>query len=102
MYWEDADYSMRAKKAGLKAYYYPHAHIWHKNAGSSDVGSSLQEYFMTRNRLWFGMEYAPFRTKFALLREAFRRYRSTETAKWVKLGIRDWFKRRMGKGSWEA
>ena len=71
MYYEDIDYSMKVRSKGLKAYYYPQAFIWHKNASSSGrPGSPLHVYYQTRNRLYFGIKYAPFRTKKSLLLES--------------------------------
>ncbi len=56
VYMEDVEYSIRAKRHGYVAVYYPGAVIWHKNAGSSDgSGSRLQQYYQTRNRLFLGL-----------------------------------------------
>jgi len=71
-YLEDVDFCLRAKRAGYKLLYVPQSVVWHKNAGSSGVGSGLHQYYMTRNRLLVGMRYASLRTKFALTREAWR------------------------------
>lgn len=68
-YLEDLDFCLRAKRAGYKLMYVPGSVVWHKNAGSSGVGSAIHQYYMTRNRLLVGMRYAPLRTKIALLRE---------------------------------
>lgn len=72
LYLEDMDFCVRAKKAGFKIIYEPEAVIWHKNAASAGgSGSSLQEYFITRNRLLFAFKYAKLRVKFAVLRQIF-------------------------------
>jgi len=72
-YLEDMDLSMRVKKYGWKILYVPTSILWHKNAGStSRPGNDFHQYYMTRNRLLFGLMYASTRTKFALIREAFR------------------------------
>lgn len=71
-YMEDLDFCLRAKRAGYKLLYVPQSIVWHKNAGSSGVGSQLHQYYMTRNRLLIGMRYAPLRTKIALLKEGVR------------------------------
>ena len=97
LYFEDADFSERVKKAGYKIMYEPKAIIWHKNAQSTGAGSNLQTYFQTRNRLLFGLSYAPIRTKLALFRESLRlilvgRY-------WQKRGIMDFYLGRFGRGS---
>lgn len=71
-YLEDVDFCLRAKHAGYKLLYVPRSIVWHKNAGSSGVGSDTHQYYMTRNRLIVGFRYAPSRTKLALVREAVR------------------------------
>src|SRR3989344_1691721 len=65
MYLEDVELSMRMKKKGWKIYYLPKAKLWHKVAQSSGIGNDLNDYFITRNRLLFGMKYARLRTRFA-------------------------------------
>lgn len=73
LYLEDLDFCLRAQKAGYKIMYTPSSVLWHANAGSSArPGNPLHEYYFTRNRLLLGFRWAPIRTKFALLREAFR------------------------------
>ena len=99
MYLEDADLSQRLKKKGWEVIYTPKTKIWHKVAQSSGIGSNLNDYFITRNRLLFGMRYAKCRTKFALVRESFKLL--TIGRKWQKLGVRDFYLGRFGKGSWK-
>jgi GT2 family glycosyltransferase len=73
MYYEDFDYCMKAKEKGFIVAYAPKSKLWHKNSGSTGrPGNNLHEYYLTRNRLVIGFKYAPFRTKFALFREAIR------------------------------
>ncbi|MEX2012947.1 MAG: glycosyltransferase family 2 protein, partial [Candidatus Levyibacteriota bacterium] len=73
LYYEDNDLSQRSKKKGFKIVYSPKSVIWHKNAGSAGgSGSHLQDYYITRNRMVFGMKYAPLRSKVALIRESMR------------------------------
>ncbi|MFC1625709.1 glycosyltransferase family 2 protein [Patescibacteria group bacterium] len=97
-YMEDADHAQRLKKAGWEVLYSPKGHLWHKVSQSSGIGSELNDYFLTRNRMLFGMEHASLRTKFALLRESIKLLLIGR--KWQKIGIRDYFLRRLGKGSW--
>lgn len=97
LYYEDADLSERIKRAGYKIIYTPAAIVWHKNAESSGVGSDLHDYYISRNRLLFGMTYAPIRTKLALLRESLGLLRTGRP--WQKKGIRDFYLRNFGRGS---
>jgi hypothetical protein len=96
LYWEDADFATRARLAGFKLIYQPKAKIWHKSSGSSGSGSHLHDYYLTRNRLMFGFKYASFKTKFALIRESFRKLISGRPGE--KKGIVDYYLRRWGKG----
>lgn len=98
-YMEDADHAQRLKKAGYRVLYAPKGWLWHKVSQSSGIGSTLNDYFLSRNRLVFGMRYASFRTKFALLRESIKHLLAGRT--WQKKGVRDFYLGRLGKGSWE-
>lgn len=99
LYLEDLDFNARVKRAGFKIIYEPRAVIWHKNAQSSGVGSGLHDYFFTRNRLLFGFEYAPFRTKLALARESVKLLFTGSD--WKRRGVLDFYLRKLGKGSWK-
>lgn len=56
LYWDDTDWSVRARNAGFRLVYVPGARIWHKEAVSSGKKkNSVQEYYVTRNRSWFVM-----------------------------------------------
>jgi GT2 family glycosyltransferase len=73
LYLEDVDYSLRIKKCGYRLLYYPKSVIWHLNAKSSGrPGNRIHEYYLTRNRLYTGLKYAPNRTKISLIREGIR------------------------------
>lgn len=98
MYKEDEDLAMRMKKNGWKIVYEPKAILWHKVAQSSGIGSNLNDYFISRNRLMFGFKYASLRTKFALMRESIRLF--IFGRHWQAVGIRDFYLRKFGKGSW--
>jgi len=98
LYLEDLDFCQRAKRGGFKILYVPEAKIWHFNAGSSEVGGPLHDYFFTRNRMFFGMKYASARAKIALLRESVRLLRNGR--EWQKRGILDFYLRKFGRGTW--
>lgn len=69
LYYEDADYCLRAKREKINLYYDPSIVIWHKNAQSTGgSGSKLHQKYQEKNRLKFGLKYAPMRTKFHLIK----------------------------------
>lgn len=100
MYLEDVDLCRRAREADFGVMYAPKGYLWHKVARSSGIGSDLNDYFLTRNRLLFGVKYAPLRAKFALLREAFKFLFLGR--KWQRLGVIDFFLGRYGRGSFKT
>lgn len=98
LYYEDSDFSVRAKKAKYKIYYVPSSVVWHKNAGSTGgSGSRLQDYYITRNRMYFGIKFASTRSKIALLREGLRNILTGR--EWQRAGSIDYFLGRMGKST---
>lgn len=100
LYYEDADFNQRVKKAGFDIYYVPSASLIHVNAASTGgSGSVLQDYYLTRNRLLFGIKYAPFRSKIALIRESIKLLKSGRD--WQKKGIIDFYLGKFGKGSYK-
>lgn len=98
-YVEDADLSQRVKKAGWRVLYTPHAKLWHKVGQTFGIGSEKNDYYITRNRMLFGLKYARLRTKIAIFRESLRLL--LKGRKWQKIGIRDFYLARFGKGSWK-
>ena len=74
LYYEDSDFCFRAKRAGFKVLFVPKALVYHENAQSTGLGSPLQDYYITRNRMLFASKFLPLRTRFALLREALRNF----------------------------
>ena len=51
--YEEADFCIRAKKAGFKIKYCPTARIWHKVSASIGRESPMKIYFLTKNRMIF-------------------------------------------------
>ena len=69
LFYEDADYCARAVRAGMKLWYDPSIVLWHKSGQStSGAASSFQQKYLDKNRLKFGLTYAPWRTKIHLLK----------------------------------
>lgn len=98
LYYEDADLNERIKKAGYKICYVPKAILIHVNAASTGgAGNVLHDYFLTRNKMLFGMTYAPLRTRIALIRESFRLLRNGRP--FQKLAIWDFYLHKFNKGT---
>lgn len=98
LYFEENDFCQRARKEGFKLFYTPKSFIWHLNAGSSAPGSGLHDYFLTRNRLLFGMKWAPLKSKIALIKESLKLLKNGR--EWQRIGVRDFYLGKFGKGSW--
>jgi len=99
MYLEDVDLCHRIKLAGYKLLFDPKIKLWHKVGRASAIGSPLNDYFITRNRLYFGSKYARPRTRFALFREAIRKIFTGTPAQ--KKAITDYFTGKMGWGTFK-
>jgi len=98
LYFEDVDLSVRLKRGGFGIFFEPQGIIWHKVARSSGIGSDLNDYFISRNRLLFGFKYAPVRVKGALLKESVKFL--VKGRPWQKQGVKDFYLGRLGLGSW--
>lgn len=69
LFYEDADYGERCKRLGIKLLYNPNIVLWHKVSQSTGgSGSTLHKKYQEKNRLVFGLKYAPWRTKFHLIK----------------------------------
>lgn len=69
LYYEDADFCERSRRKGLRLLYDPKIILWHKVSQSTGgSGSALHKKYQEKNRLVFGLKYAPWRTKFHLLK----------------------------------
>jgi GT2 family glycosyltransferase len=99
LYWEDADFSQRAKRAGFRVVYFPKTSIWHKvSASTGGSGSPSNDYFLIRNRFYFALRYADLRAKFAVLRDTLRL--AIRGREWQKKGAIDALLGIKGIGAW--
>jgi len=107
LYWEEADWCMRAKKAGFKLLYVPKGKIWHKiSASSNSKKNPMIEYYFTRNRSWFIMHHGTILEKLGYVFYLFfcsavvktitlvLYYRDTNRCKYLLKGLRDGIRRR--------
>lgn len=59
LYWEDADWGVRARRKGYKLLYCPKSKVWHKEGGTSGGINPLTDYYWTRNGLAFTKKFYP-------------------------------------------
>lgn len=98
MYLEDVDFCHRAKLANFTLACIPKSIIWHVNSGSTKGPGHLQNYFITRNRIYFASKFAKLRTKFAIFRESLKfLFKSS----WQRQAVLDFYLKKMNKGSWK-
>lgn len=96
LYYEDADLNMRLKKSGFTIMRDDEAIIWHKNGGSSQgSGSDLQNFYLSRNRLFFFFKYGKLRVKLRTLKLALNFYFKGNRVE--KMAARNFLLRRFGK-----
>ncbi len=73
LYLEDVDLSIRIQEAGYSLGLCAESIVWHANAGSSGgSGSSIHQYYQTRNRALFFWSYGTIRQKLTIMRWAAR------------------------------
>lgn len=71
MYYEDSDYSVRARKTAIEIRYEPSIKLWHKNAQSTGgSGSDFHVKMMNKSHFRFAMKHAPWRTKLHVLKNS--------------------------------
>lgn len=108
LYYEDADFLVRARRAGVRIVYEPRALLFHDESASVGTGA-LRVYYSTRNRLYFmkkhcsGRGFALFLGYFIAGRIVYA-LRYLATGEWrnlraMTLGITDFWRNRMGRAA---
>ncbi len=108
LYWEDVDWGLRAKRAGLKNRVVPSSRIWHKiSVSSGGMESLVRVYHKTRSRLLLARLHAPEllpRLHCAIARDiAWLLLRSNDLNRFRKAraymaAVRDYHRKETGKG----
>ncbi len=98
MYYEDADFCVRAKNTGFPLIHVSIAGISHNETTSLGRGSFLHQYYLARNHLLFVERNAPTGVKLhELMRLPKTIWEHLNRKEWGALvGIRDYFLRRFG------
>jgi GT2 family glycosyltransferase len=108
LYYEDTDWSLKAQQAGFKCLFVPRAKIWHKGSKSSQEGSASYIYYHIRNGLILAQRYAPWYIKplvhldvgWRIKKQIFKLIffpKKRTWAKYILLGIKDFYLGRRGK-----
>lgn len=98
LYYEDAEFCLRARRAGFKVVYVPSSVIYHYGSYTTGRGSQMMQYYLARNRLYFLEKNAPFTIR---LREMVRMPKTiwehlNRKERAALLGIRDYLFRKRG------
>jgi len=105
VYWEDADFCMRVRKAGYRCVFVPMARVWHKISQTCGLESSFTLYLGTRNQLTWTAEHIPFPYKPGALAFVFTKkllkmsllaFKNRDSAAAVWAGIWDFLVRAYG------
>ncbi len=60
LYWEDADWGVRARRKGYRLLYCPKSKVWHKEGGTTGYLSPQADYYWIRNGLYFTLKFYPY------------------------------------------
>jgi GT2 family glycosyltransferase len=60
VYWDDTDFMLRARRAGLKLLLLPNARLWHKVSALTGSRSEFTLYYATRNHAYYLRKHLPF------------------------------------------
>jgi hypothetical protein len=108
LYFEDADFCVRARRAGFKLAVAPDAVVYHNPSSStSKLGAALLLRYHYRNAHLFNMKNAPFKVRILLpfwsiwiiMKQAIKILlrRNIQTSKAILSGVLDFYKGRFGK-----
>ena len=67
VYFEEVDFSLRARQAGFRSYYLATTAAYHKGGGSSQQAKAARLFYSLRSRLRYGFKHYSFLEAFALV-----------------------------------
>lgn len=105
LYWEDADWGIRARRAGYGLIYCPESRVFHKEGGTCGKTTQLTDYYWVRNGLYFTKKFYPWFLPSALPAYLFKYLvlrplklkKGPANAKALFRGIFDFLRSRTGK-----
>ena len=66
VYFEEVDFSLRARQAGFRSYYLAASTVYHKGGGSSQQAKAARLFYSLRSRLLYGFKHYSFLDAFTL------------------------------------
>jgi len=66
LYFEEVDFSLRARQEGFRSYYLAATMVYHKGGGSSQQAKAARLFYSLRSRLLYGFKHYSFLDAFAL------------------------------------
>jgi N-acetylglucosaminyl-diphospho-decaprenol L-rhamnosyltransferase len=66
VYFEEVDFSLRARHAGFRSYYLAGTTVYHKGGGSSQQAKAARLFYSLRSRLLYGFKHYSFLDAFTL------------------------------------
>ncbi len=66
VYFEEVDFSLRARQAGFRSYYLAGTTVYHKGGGSSQQAKAARLFYSLRSRLLYGFKHYSFLDAFTL------------------------------------
>jgi len=66
VYFEEVDFSLRARQEGFRSYYLAATTVYHKGGGSSQQAKAARLFYSLRSRLLYGFKHYPVLDAFAL------------------------------------
>jgi GT2 family glycosyltransferase len=93
------DYCYKLKYHSWRLMYSCQSHVWFRNLQEIELPGTITEYFTVRNQLLFGLRYAPFYTKYSLIKNAFHQYFFGHP--WQRRAVLDFFTGNFGRGSYQ-
>jgi GT2 family glycosyltransferase len=100
VFYDTLDFAQRCRRIGWRILFLPQPVVTIVSDPASTLSSSAKEYFLTRNRIYFGLKYGDFSAQLKLLVKAVKLYFSGTP--WQRRAVLDVLSKNLGPGSYEA
>ena len=103
LYYEEADFCVRARDKGWRIAHVPASYLWHKVSQTTGTDSPVTQYYMRRNALLYLKKHGTRMARFALLAEFLRlalvwtMQKKRDRRRILLRAVRDFLQNRFGK-----